>query len=264
MAQVSLAVQAKPEQADPVVRAIGLSDIRIALAKGYRDFMETPTQLLFLGIIYPIIGFVAARAASGGALLPLLYPLVAGLSLMGPIAALGIYELSRRQEKGLPTTWLNAFDVLRSPAIGTIAMLGVIMSVIFVAWLFAAQAVYRSTMGEHLPPSFWALLIEVATTRAGWSLILWGNLVGFFFALVILTLTVVSFPLLLDRNVALRVAVQTSMRAVLRNPVPMAAWGVIVAVFLALGCLPLFIGLAVVMPLLGHATWHLYRRVVEA
>ncbi|MBR0650177.1 DUF2189 domain-containing protein [Roseomonas terrae] len=248
----------------PIVRKIGLSDIRVALARGYADFNETPTQLVFLGIIYPIVGFVAARAASGGALLPLLYPLVAGLSLMGPVAALGIYELSRRREQGLPTTWLNAFDVLRSPAIGSIAALGVLMVAIFVAWLFAAQAVYRATMGEMLPGSFWALLSAVLTTSAGWRLILWGHVVGLFFAFIILSLTVVSFPLLLDRNVGVQVAVRTSIRAVLHNPIPMTAWGIVVAVLLALGCLPLFVGLAVVMPVLGHATWHLYRQVVEA
>jgi uncharacterized membrane protein len=264
MAQVSLASQANPDQTEPVIRKIGFSDIRIALAKGYEDFTEMPTQLVFLGMIYPIVGFVAARAAGGGALLPLLYPLIAGLSLMGPIAALGIYELSRRHENGLPATWRNAFDVLRSPAIGSIVALGVVMCAIFVAWLFAAQAVYRATMGNELPTSFWTLLGQVLTTAAGWRLILWGNVVGLFFALLILALTVVSFPLLLDRHVGLRVAVRTSIRAVLRNPMPMAAWGFIVAVLLALGCLPLFVGLAVVMPLLGHATWHLYRRVVEA
>lgn len=264
MAQRSVASQAHHDEAEPVVRVIGFSDIRIALVQGYGDFTKMPTQLIFLGVIYPIVGFVAARAASGGALLPLLYPLIAGLSLMGPIAALGIYELSRRLEKGLPTTWVNAFDVVRSPGIGAIAALGVVMCAIFVAWLFAAQAVYRGTMGDELPASFWALIRQVLTTDAGWSLILWGNAVGLCFAALILTLTVVSFPLLLDRDVGLRVAVRTSIRAVLRNPGPMAAWGVIVAILLALGCLTLFVGLAVVMPVLGHATWHLYRRVVEA
>lgn len=263
MAQVTLVSESNPDQVEPVVRRIGFADIRVALRKGYDDFMDTPTQLLFLGAIYPIVGFVAARAASGGALLPLLYPLVAGLSLMGPIAAIGIYELSRRREQGLPTTWLNAFDVLRAPAIGSIAAIGVIMCVIFVAWLFAAQAVYRATMGPELPGSFWGLLGAVLTTGDGWRLILWGHVVGFFFALLVLALTVVSFPLLLDRNVGLLPAIRTSVRAVMRNPLPMAAWGVIVAVLLALGCLPIFVGLAVVMPLLGHATWHLYRRLVE-
>lgn len=263
MVPVSRVSRTDTDDADPVVRRIETADLWLALSKGYADFMAAPTHLLFLGAIYPIVGFVAARAASGGALLPLLYPLVAGLSLMGPIAALGIYELSRRREQGLPVSWLNAFDVLRSPAIGSIATLGVLLSTIFVAWLFAAQAVYRMTMGDTLPDSFWRLLGQVLGSGAGWNLILLGHAVGLFFAILVLTLTVVSFPLLLDRNVDLLVAVRTSVRAVRLNPAPMALWGLIVAVLLFLGCLPLFVGLAVVMPLLGHATWHLYRRVVE-
>jgi uncharacterized membrane protein len=250
-------------QTEPTVRKIGVADLRDALARGYDDFMATPTQLVFLGVIYPVIGLVAARAASGGALLPLLYPLVAGLSLMGPVAAVGIYELSRRREQGLPVSWLNAFDVLRSHSIISIATLGLLLCVIFVAWLFAAQAVYQMTMGGVPPASIGDFLQQVFTTRAGWNLILFGNAVGFLFAVLVLTLTVVSFPLLLDKDVGVRVAVRTSVRAVLTNPVTMAIWGLIVAALLFVGSLPLFVGLAVVMPLLGHATWHLYRKVVE-
>jgi uncharacterized membrane protein len=248
---------------EPAVRRIGVPDLRDALRRGYADFMATPTQLVFLGILYPVIGLVAARAAAGGDLLPLFYPLIAGLSLMGPFAALGIYELSRRREKGLPVSWVNAFDVLRSHSIGSILALGLMLCAIFVAWLFAAQMVYRSTMGGlPQPESIGELLSQVLSTEQGWNLILLGNAIGFLFAVLVLTLTVVSFPLLLDREVGVRVAVRTSMRAVLANPVTMALWGLIVAVLLFLGCLPIFVGLAVVMPLLGHATWHLYRKVV--
>jgi len=249
---------------EPAIRTIDLSDLREALWRGWQDFVETPTQLLFLGIIYPVIGLVAARAAAGGHLLPLFYPLVAGLSIMGPFAALGIYELSRRREAGQEASWVNAFDVLRSPAIGSIAGLGLFLGIVFVAWLYAAQLVYDLTMG-HLPPpqSVGDFARQVFDTDAGWRLIVLGNLVGFLFAAVVLTLTVVSFPMLLDRNVSLAEAVRTSVRAVRANPVMMAVWGLIVAALLLLGCLPLFVGLAVAMPLLGHATWHLYRRVVE-
>jgi uncharacterized membrane protein len=248
---------------EPAVRTIGLSDLRDALARGYRDFMAIPTQLVFLGIIYPLIGLIAARAAAGGALLPLFYPLVAGLSLMGPVAALGIYELSRRREQGRDVSWVNAFDVLRSPSLGSIAALGVLLCAIFVAWLFAAQMVYRVTMGGMAAPlSIGEFLQQVLGTSEGRNLILLGNAVGFLFALLVLTLTVVSFPMLLDRDVGLRVAVRTSIRAVMANPGTMAVWGLIVAALLLVGCLPLFVGLAVVMPLLGHATWHLYRKVV--
>jgi len=247
----------------PVVRRIQVADLRDVLAKGFEDFRETPTQLVFLGVIYPIIAFVAARAARGGDLLGLFYPLVAGLSLMGPLVSVGVYELSRRREQGLDVSWVNAFDVLRSPSLFSIATLGPLMCVIFVAWLAAAQAIYQMTMGATAPASIGEFVQLVLTTGAGWNLIIVGNFVGFLFSVLVLALTVVSFPLLLDRDVGPFVAVQTSIRAVRANPVTMSVWGLIVAAALLIGCLPAFIGLAVVMPVLGHATWHLYRKVVE-
>ena len=264
MAKVSTNADVSAAHADPVVRRIGMADLKTALVKGYADFADTPTQLVFLGLIYPLIGLLAATAASGGALLPLLYPIVAGLSLMGPVAAVGIYELSRRRERGYVVSWVNAFDALRSPSIGSIAALGLLLCVVFVLWLFAAQAIYRMTMGDELPASIGDFVYRVLNTREGWRLILWGNAAGFLFAVVVLTLTVVSFPLLLDRDVGVRVAIRTSIRAVLTNPVAMAVWGLIVAAALFIGCLPLFVGLAVAMPVLGHSTWHLYRQVVES
>jgi uncharacterized membrane protein len=263
MVKASAPADMSGTRADPVVRRIGVADLKTALVKGYADFADTPTQLVFLGLIYPLIGLLAATAASGGELLPLLYPIVAGLSLMGPVAAVGIYELSLRRERGYVVSWVNAFDVLRSPSIGSIVALGLLLCVIFILWLFAAQAIYRMTMGDEPPASIGDFVYRVFSTREGWSLILWGNAVGFLFAAVVLTLTVVSFPLLLDRDVGVRVAIRTSIRAVLTNPVTMAVWGLIVAAALFIGCLPLFVGLAVAMPVLGHSTWHLYRQVVE-
>jgi uncharacterized membrane protein len=248
---------------EPAVRRIGVSDLREALRRGWADFMATPTQLIFLGVIYVLIGLVEARIAAEGELLPLFYPIVAGLSIMGPFVALGIYELSRRREKGLSVSWVNIFDVRRSHSIGAIIGLGLMLAIIFLAWLLAAQVVYEITMGGlPQPDSLGGLLSLVMSTPEGWNLILLGNAVGFLFAVLVLVLTVVSFPLLLDRDVTLRTAVRTSIRACLVNPVTMALWGLTVAGLLFLGCLPIFVGLAVVMPLLGHATWHLYRRVV--
>ncbi len=263
MANVSATVPMTQAHADPIVRRIGIADLKYALSRGYQDFLATPTQLIFLGLIYPVIGLIAARAAAGGDLLPLFYPLVAGLSLMGPLAAIGIYELSRRREQGRDVSWVHAFDVLKSPSLGSIIALGLLLCAIFVAWLFAAQAIYDRTMGPAAPASVGEFLDRVFNTQEGMNLILLGNGIGFLFAVVVLTLTVVSFPLLLDREVGARVAIRTSVRAVAANPVTMAVWGLIVAVLLLLGCLPIFVGLAVVMPVLGHATWHLYRRVVE-
>lgn len=246
------------------VRRIGVADLRDALSQGWSDFLAVPTQLVFLCILYPIIGLVAARAAASYDVMPLLFPLVGGFALVGPILALGLYELSRRREQGLPVSWLNVFSVLRSPSLFGIAMLGIMLLAIFVAWLGAAKAIYAMTVGTAVANSADTFVTQVTTSPGFWPLVIVGNLVGALFALLVLTLTVVSFPMLLDRDVGPVVALQTSVRAVRTNPGVMLLWGLIVAAILVLGCLPLFIGLAIALPVLGHATWHLYRKVVAA
>jgi uncharacterized membrane protein len=246
----------------PAIRRIGLADLRASLSAGIDDFLAIPTQLIFLCIIFPIVGLVAARAASGTDVLPLLYPLVAGISLLGPIFAVGIYQLSRRRESGQTVVWYNVFDVWRSPAIINLIMMAFMLMVIFVAWIGVAKAIFRLTLGAEAPASAGAFAEQLLDTSAGWHLMIYGNLAGLLFAILVLALTVVSVPMLLDRNVSPGLAIRTSIRAVLANPISMAAWGVMVAIILLLGCLPLFVGLAVAMPVLGHATWHLYRRLI--
>lgn len=249
-------------QSAPVVRKIGMADLWDALAKGYDDFRDTPTQLVFLAIIYPIVALFAGRAAATGSMLELFYPLVAGLSLMGPLVSVGVYELSRRREQGLPVSWVNAFDVIKSPSLFSIGIMGGLMCFIFLAWLTAAEGIFLLTVGPLKTASIGEFVWTIFNTQAGLNLLLLGNFVGFLFAALVLTLTAVSFPLLLDRDVGPLVAIQTSIRAMRVNPLAMIVWGLIVAVILFIACLPLFIGLAVAMPVLGHATWHLYRKIV--
>jgi uncharacterized membrane protein len=246
----------------PMVRRIGPADLKEALRKGFADFWAMPSQVFFIGLLYPIAGVILAGFAFGQNMLPLLYPLASGFALVGPFVSIGLYELSRRREQGLPTDWKYAFEVLQSPAIGSIAALGVVLLVIFMAWLFTAQALYQGLYGYRPVGSLPAFLYEALTTSRGWTLIILGNLIGFVFAVVVLAISVVSFPLLLDRDVGAAIAVQTSIRAVITNPVTMALWGLIVAGLLALGFAMLIVGLAIIVPVLGHATWHLYRCVV--
>ena len=248
----------------PQIRKIGLDDLRTALARGVDDFKEMPSHLMFLSVIYVVIGVMLAALTFSSNALPLLFPLASGFALVGPFAAIGLYEISRRRELGLDATWRHAIDVVRSPSIPSIVALGLMLMGLLVAWLLAAQALYESLYGSMAPASLPAFLAEVLTTQRGWQLIVLGNLIGFVFAAVVLSISVVSFPLLLDRDVGLAVAIDTSVRAVLANPIPIAAWGLVVAAALLAGSLPLFVGLAVVMPILGHASWHLYRRTVEA
>src|SRR5262247_674010 len=263
MAFSNIFLGAGTRPAQPVVRTIGVADLQDALAKGADDFYAMPTHAMFLCIIYPIVGFALARLAFGYSILPLLYPLASGFALVGPIAALGLYELSRRREAGLDTPAARAFNVFESSSIGAIAALGVLLLIIFVIWVAVANAIYVANFGYASPSSIEAFLKDVFTTRPGWNLIIVGNLVGLLFAILVLTISVVSFPLLLDRDVGAAGALLTSIRAVAHNPLTMMVWGLIVAALLVVGSLPLFFGLTVVMPVLGHATWHLYRKVVE-
>lgn len=248
----------------PVIRTIGTGDLKAALRDGWQDFAAMPSHAIFLAIIYPIVGIVLLQLTFGYAILPFLFPLAAGFALVGPIAALGLYELSRRREAGLEISASHALDVLHSPSIGAIAALGCLLVAIFVAWLALAHAIYIANFGYAMPASFDTFVSDLLTTKAGWTLIVVGNIVGFVFAVVALTLSVVSFPLLLDREVGAATALTTSLRLVAKNPRTMALWGLIVAVLLLIGSIPAFLGLAVVIPVLGHATWHLYRRAIDA
>jgi uncharacterized membrane protein len=263
MAYSNILVGAGPRPAQPLIRKISVAELCDALAKGMDDFYAMPTHAMFLCIIYPIVGFVLARLTFGYSILPLLFPLASGFALVGPAAALGLYELSRRKEAGLDTSASRAFNVFESSSIGAIAALALLLLVIFAIWVAVANAIYISNFGYASPSSIEEFLYEVLTTRAGWMLIIVGNGIGLLFAMLVLTISVVSFPLLLDRDVGAAVALLTSIRAVIRNPLTMAVWGLIVGALLVVGSIPFFFGLTVVMPVLGHATWHLYRKVVE-
>ncbi len=244
------------------IRKIGTSDLKEALRKGVDDFMAMPTHLAFLGLLYPLFGVGLGALTFSNNALPLLFPLVSGFALIGPVAAVGLYELSRRRELGLDTSISHAFDVFRSPSLPAIIALGLVLMAILVAWLIAAQALYQALYGPMAPESYVGFLGEVLTTGRGWTMIILGHAIGFVFAFIAFSIGVVSFPLLLDRDVGAVCAAQTSVRAVLANPRPMALWALTVAALLMVGSAPLLIGLALVMPILGHSSWHLYRRTV--
>jgi uncharacterized membrane protein len=263
MANFHVIAGADETLAHPGIRNIGAPELKEALRKGVDDFKEMPTHLAFIGLIYPILGICLAALTFSNNALPLLFPLVSGFALLGPLAAIGLYELSRRRELGLDTSWEHLFDVLRSPSLPSILALGFVLMGIFVVWLATAQGLYQWLYGPMAPRSYTAFLGDVLTTSRGWTLIILGHAIGFVFAAVVFSISVFSFPLLLDRDCGAACAVQTSIRAVLANPKTMTVWALIIAGLLMLGSAPLLVGLAVVMPILGHASWHLYRQTVE-
>ena len=249
--------------APPGVRRISQQDLNWALAEGWRDFTAMRGEILFLALLYPLLGLLAAVTAGDPRLLPLFFPLVAGLSVMGPAVASGFYEMARRREAGLSSNWQHFLDPLKGRSRGSVLVLTLVLLVLFAAWLAVAWMIYAGTIGAYGPMDVSEYFRRLFTTRDGWTMIVLGNLAGFGFAVATLVFSIASFPMVVDRPIGAGTAIRTSIRAARANPVTVATWGVLVAGLLVLGSLPVFIGLAVVLPWLGYSTWHLYTRLVE-
>ncbi|MGZ2258096.1 DUF2189 domain-containing protein [Roseobacter sp. A03A-229] len=244
------------------LREIDVSHLKEALSEGKADFLALRTDVFSIVFIYPVIGLFMVWFALNNQNLYLIFPLISGFALLGPVAAIGLYEMSRRRELGVKTSWWDGFCVIGSPSILPILVLSGLLATIFLVWIIFAHFVYALTLGPEAPASASIFLQEALTTVPGWLMITIGSAIGFVFAAVVLAISCVSFPMLIDRRVGLPVAVVTSLNVAKRNPRTVAAWGAIVVGLLGFGVLTLFIGLIFVLPILGHATWHLYRKAV--
>jgi len=246
----------------PEARRIDTTDINWALSEGWADFKARRGDLLMLPFIYVLVGVVASILAFNASLFPVIFPLAAGFALVGPIAAAGFYELSRRREAGLESGWSHFLDPLKGRSRSGLLLLIVVLVVLFLGWMMAANAIYVATLGTLAPATPEAFLGALFSTSEGLSMIVIGNAVGAGFAVVTLAVAAFSFPMVVDRPVDGFEAMATSVAAFRRNPVVMLGWGVRVALILLLGAMPLFVGLMVALPVLGYATWHLYTRAI--
>jgi uncharacterized membrane protein len=245
------------------VRQITDEDLRFSLRQGWEDFRDLRGDLVFAGLIYTLIGVAAVVMTTSRPLIPFFFPVVAGVALMGPVAAVGFYELARRREEGREVHWFNFLDVRKRPSLDDMGIVAGLLLVIFVGWLLAAAALYALLFGWATPTSVGGFISAVFTTPRGWALIIGGAVVGAIFGWFVLALSVASLPALVDCDISAAEAVSASWRASHANKREMIRWGIVVAGLLVLGSIPLFVGLAFVLPWLGYSTWHLYTRLID-
>lgn len=247
---------------DPVVRPISIEDMAEAFAQGLRDFQSAPGYGLAFGAFFALGGVAIVACTRAFGLTYLVYPLVIGFAMIGPFAAIGIYAISRLRDAGTPPTWRAIIRTIVSQAGQELGWMAFVMLFIFMAWIYSAQILVALFFGLHSFSSQAQFITMVTTTPEGLVFLLVGNLLGAAILLVTFSLTVVSVPLLLDRDVDFVTAMITSLRAVAASPGPMLCWAAMVFALLLGASAPAFLGLLVAVPVLGHATWRLYRKIV--
>ncbi len=251
-----------PRPPQPVVKIATVEDIKAALEAAWGDLRAAPAYGLFFGAIYWLGGLTLLILPARFGYAWAVFPLAAGFALIGPFVAVGLYEVSRLREQGTRPSWGAVLAMVWRQGGRELSWLAFLTIFVFIIWMYQVRMLYALFFGfASLDPVLFAKALFL--TADGWTFLAIGTAVGAVMALFTFSITVISFPLLLDRDLDIVTAIITSVRAVQASPVVMLGWGAVTAVVVFLAMAPLFAGLLVVLPLWGHATWHLYRRLVS-
>jgi len=248
----------------PKVQTVTASDVRAALKAGVQDFVRAPQFGLFFGGIYALGGLFILACLYVFDMPWMIIPVAIGFPLVGPFVAVGLYEVSRRRAAGTPVTWREVLFVVLQQHRRELGWMCFVVLFVFWIWIYQVRILLAIFLGYSNFSSIWDFLEIITTTTEGLGFIGVGTLVGGFLSLVLFSATVIAMPLLLDREVDFISAMIVSFKTVLSNPMTMIGWAIVIVVLTVLALLPAFLGLFIILPILGHTTWHLYTRAIEA
>ncbi|NKB38387.1 MAG: DUF2189 domain-containing protein [Gammaproteobacteria bacterium] len=246
----------------PDINSLSFDDLKICLAQGFSDFRRAPQFGLFFGGIYAFGGILIVQSFIAFEKGWMIYPVMVGFPLIGPFVAVGLYDVSRRLEAGKPLVWKEILTVINMQTSRQLPYMAFVMLFIFWIWIYQVRLLIALFLGRMSFPTFESFFQAVTGTAQGWAFIGVGHIVGAGFSLLLFSLTVVSIPLILDRDVDFITGMISSVKAVLKSPIVMLSWGVFVTLSVMASFIPLFLGLLVVLPVLGHTTWHIYKKIV--
>lgn len=245
----------------PQPEVLALGDLAIALRLGWADFRRAPAFGLLFSAFYVAGGLSIAAVALALGRDWWLIPFILGFPLIAPFAAVGLFEVSRRIEQALPLDWRQVLGVVIAQKDRQVPSMAMVILLMFMFWVFVAHTIFALFLGTasltNVTSSF-----EVLEQGPGIAMLITGSLIGAGFAVTLFAFTVVGLPLLLDKEVDFISAIIASVQSVILNAGVLAVWALMIAGLLFLAILPAFLGLFIVLPVLGHASWHLYRRVM--
>ncbi len=256
-----MAEQSVEASAVPQINRIGFGDLWAVVGLGWRDFRTAPVFGLFFSTVFVLGGWIMWYALTGAGQIWWSLVASAGFPIIAPFLACGLYEVSRRIETGLPLGWGAVLGVVWNERNRQIPSMAVVIVVFFLFWNFLGHMIFALFMGLQAMTDI-STSFAIFLTPNGLAMLAVGSLIGAVFASVLFSLTVVSLPLLMDRELDFVTAMITSFGTVQVNPTVMLCWGLIIAVAVFVAMVPAFLGLLIVLPVLGHATWHLYRRAL--
>ncbi len=245
------------------VNELGFEDVKACLIKGVSDFLQAPMCGLFFGSIFAFGGILIVQSFYVWEKGWMIYPMIVGFPLIGPFIAVGLYEVSRRLEQGLPLRWGEILSVISSQTGRQIPYMAFVMLFIFWIWMYQIRLLIAIILGRMSFPSLDAFINIIITTPEGWAFVIISHIVGACFSLLLFSITVISIPLIMDRDIDFVTGMITSVKTVMKSPVVMICWGIFIAVTLFFSIIPLFLGLLISLPILGHASWHIYKKAVK-